>query len=237
MAMAISTSDSISARSHQLEDHTSAFVDYYANDRSEMLQFLPPHVQRLIDIGCGEGLFGEAVKRRFPNCETWGLEPIKDAADQASRRNDCVICAPLGSSAQIPLASFDVVTMNDVLEHLQWPEPALSAARQLLRPNGKLILSLPNVQFLPNILKLVVENDWEYQDFGVLDRTHFRFFTTKSATRLLEANGYQVESISGINQIRPRWYFRLPISLAPRYFRWLPFQQFAIVASPIASEN
>ena len=134
----------------------------------------------------------------------------------------------------LPTAYFDVVTMNDVLEHLAWPEPALAVAKRILRPGGKLILSLPNVQFLLNVLDLVKRNDWEYRDDGILDRTHFRFYTTKSATRLLKQNGFHVEQIAGINPIRPKWYYRLLFAIAPRYFYWMPFFQFAIVARPIS---
>ena len=205
-------------------------VGYYENNRAEMLDFLPPDPRHLIDIGCGEGLFGQAVKARFPNCETWGVEVVVPAAEKAAARNDRVIRTSFESAEELPTAYFDVVTMNDVLEHMPWPEPALATARRILRPDGKLVLSLPNVQFLLNVLDLVKRNDWEYQDCGILDRTHFRFYTTKSATRLLERNGFRVEQITGINPMRPKWYYRVIFALAPRYFRWMPFFQFAVVA-------
>ena len=210
-------------------------AEYYKNDRTEMLQFLPPNPRRLIDIGCGDGLFGAAVKSRYPECETWGVELIPDAAQKAASRNDRVVQTPFENAEELPDSYFDVVTMNDVLEHMPWPEPALAAAKRILRPDGRLVLSLPNVQFLLNVLDLVKRNDWEYQDSGILDRTHFRFYTTKSAARLLEHNGFHVESITGINAMRPKWYYRLLFRLAPRYFRWMPYFQFAVVARPIAT--
>lgn len=151
----------------------------------------------------------------------------------AATRNDRVINASLDCVDALPGAYFDVVTMNDVLEHIPWPEPALATARRILKPDGKLVLSLPNVQFLLNVLDLMKHNDWEYQDSGILDRTHFRFYTTKSATRLLERNGFQVEKITGINPIRPKWYYRFVFAMAPKYFYWMPFFQFALVARPI----
>jgi len=212
-------------------------AEYYHNDRAEMLQFLPPNPTRLIDVGCGEGLFGAAVKTRYPGCETWGVELVADAAQRAALRNDRIIQTPFETAAELPDSYFDVVTMNDVLEHIPWPEPALSTARRILRPGGKLVLSLPNVQFLLNVLNLVKRNDWEYEDWGILDRTHFRFYTTKSAARLLERNGFQVEAITGINAMRPKWYYRMIFRLAPRVFRWMPYFQFAIVARPNAATD
>jgi 2-polyprenyl-3-methyl-5-hydroxy-6-metoxy-1,4-benzoquinol methylase len=215
------------------EQIASVNPGYYKNDRAEMISFLPPDPKRLIDIGCGEGLFGAAVKARFPDCEIWGVELIADVAKKAAARNDRIIQTSFEKAAELPEAYFDVVTMNDVLEHIPWPEPALATARRILRPSGKLVLSLPNVQFFLNVLDLVKRNDWKYQDSGILDRTHFRFYTTKSATRLLEQNGFKVEQVTGINPIRPKWYYRLLFAVAPKYFYWMPFFQFAIVARPL----
>ena len=64
------------------------------------------------------------------------------------------------------------------------------------------MLSIPNVRHYIMSSILVFRNDWEYRQFGVLDRTHFRFFTTKSAARLLTQNGFKVETIHGLNYTR-----------------------------------
>jgi 2-polyprenyl-3-methyl-5-hydroxy-6-metoxy-1,4-benzoquinol methylase len=207
--------------------------DYYQQSRQEMLGFLPPDPKRLIDIGCGEGLFGAAVKARFPTCETWGVELVPDAAERAATRNDHVLRTSFEQPVELPAAYFDVVTMNDVLEHMTWPEPALANVKRILRPGGKLVLSLPNVQYYLNVRDLVLKNDWEYRDRGVLDRTHFRFFTSRSATRLLQQNGFQVEQIVGINPSRLKPHYRALFAMAPRLFRWMRFPQFAVVARPI----
>ena len=206
---------------------------YYTSNREEMLAFLPPQPKRLADIGCGEGMFGAAVKARFPGCEVWGVEPT-EAGAAAATRYDRVINAPLDNAAELPDHYFDVVTMNDVLEHIPWPEPALAAAHRILKPDGMLVLSLPNVQFLVNVINLVKRNEWEYTDNGILDRTHFRFYTTKSAKRLMEHNRFRVELIVGINPMRPKWYYRVMIALAPKYFYWMRFFQFAVVARPVS---
>ncbi len=208
-------------------------VDYYRKSRSEMLAFLPPQPARLIDIGCGEGFFGEAVKARFPGCETWGVEPVAAAAQSAATRNDHVVHAPLENAPDLPAGHFDAVTMNDVLEHLTWPEPALAMARRILKPDGKLVLSLPNIAHYRVVHDLVFKNDWEYGDYGILDRTHFRFYTTKSATRLLQQNGFTMERVAGINAAPVEWYYRLLFAASPKVFGWMRFPQFAVVARPI----
>lgn len=205
---------------------------YYRQSRPEMLQFIPETTQRLLDIGCGEGRFGEAVKRKFPGCETWGVEPVTEAAAEAKTRNDNLINASIGAVGELPQNYFDVVTMNDVLEHIDYSEPVLAAIKKLLKPGGRLVLSLPNVRFYLNMRDLIFHKDWEYKDFGILDRTHMRFFTQKSAERLLRENGYKILEIRGINERQAKLHYRILFALAPSFFKDMKAGQFAIVAVP-----
>jgi SAM-dependent methyltransferase len=209
-----------------------AETEYYAQSRPEMLRFIPKDTRRLLDIGCGEGRFGEAVKKMLPDCETWGVEPTPDAASSAATRNDRILARPLDDLAELPDGHFDVVTMNDVLEHLPYSEPALAVVRRVLRPDGRLVLSLPNVRYYLNVRDLIFKKDWRYQDFGILDRTHLRFFTEKSAVRLLEENGFETVSVTGLNDAPLKLHYRLLFALAPGLFREMKFPQFAVVAAP-----
>lgn len=206
---------------------------YYSQSRPEMVRFVPPDTKILLDIGCGEGRFGEAVKRALPGCETWGIEPVPAAAAEAGKRNDKVINGTIDAVDGLPAAHFDVVTMNDVLEHIAESEPVLNSVKRLLRPGGLLILSLPNVRFYLTVRDLVFRKDWEYQDYGILDRTHLRFFTQKSAARLLRDNGYEVLSMQGINTHRLKLHYRILFGLAPTLFEDMRYRQMAIVARPV----
>jgi SAM-dependent methyltransferase len=215
----------------------SAQEIYYSQARPEMLRFIPPSTERLLDIGCSEGRFGEAVKAALPNCETWGVEANEKAAADAATRNDRVLNGLIGEVAGLPDAYFDVVTMNDVLEHIPYSEPVLAIVRRLLRPGGRLVLSLPNVRYYLNVRDLVFRQDWEYQEFGILDRTHFRFFTQKSAVRLLTQNGYRVIEQAGLNPPRLKLHYRALFALAPSLFEGMRYPQFALVAEPAGVEG
>jgi len=210
---------------------------YYSQTRPEMLRFIPASTERLLDIGCSEGRFGAAVKAALPNCETWGVEANETAAAEAATRNDRVLTGLIGEVEGLPDAYFDVVTMNDVLEHIPYSEPALAIVRRLLRPGGRLVLSLPNVRYYLNVRDLVFRQDWEYQDFGILDRTHFRFFTQKSAVRLLTQNGYRVIEQAGLNPPRLKLHYRALFALAPGLFEGMRYPQFAVVAEPAGNEG
>ena len=208
-------------------------AEYYAQARPEMLRYIPKDTRRLLDIGCSEGRFGAGVKAALPGCETWGVEPVAGPAEEAARRNDKVIHGEIGPETELPKAYFDVVTMNDVLEHIPYSEPVLDLVKQVLKPGGKLILSLPNVRYYLNARDFLVHKDWKYEDFGILDRTHFRFFTEKSIARLLTENGFQVEMVEGINAPKLKAHYRALFALAPGFFRDMRSPQFAVIARPI----
>jgi 2-polyprenyl-3-methyl-5-hydroxy-6-metoxy-1,4-benzoquinol methylase len=206
---------------------------YYAQSRAEMLPFLPRGLMSLIDIGCAGGWFGAMVKKTYPAAEIWGVEPVESVASEAASRADRIIVSEIEKAEeQLPAQYFDVVTMNDVLEHLPYPEPALALARHILKPDGRLILSLPNVRYYVNVKNLIVHGDWHYQDFGILDRTHMKFYTQRSARRTLSENGFSVERIVGINPAKLRPHYRALFALAPRFFEDARYPQFAMVARP-----
>ena len=91
---------------------------------------------------------------------------------------------------------FDCIICADVLEHLYDPESVLVKLAGYLKNNGYLLLSVPNVQHWSMIARLIFGR-WDYQEEGILDSTHIRFFTRKSLRQLVPRAGYQIEKISG----------------------------------------
>ena len=92
-----------------------------------------------------------------------------------------------------------------------------------------MIISLPNVRHIRNLFDLIVRKEWEYQDAGVLDRTHLRFFTKKSATRMVREAGYSLEVCQGIDPSR-KWYIPIFNILTLGFFSDARFVQFAFRA-------
>ena len=95
--------------------------------------------------------------------------------------------------------NFDVVVCNDVIEHMADHDKFLRDIKGKLAFNGCLVGSVPNVRYFGNLFKLLAKKDWKYEDQGVLDRTHLRFFTEKSLSRTFCDNGYIVNELRGIN--------------------------------------
>jgi 2-polyprenyl-3-methyl-5-hydroxy-6-metoxy-1,4-benzoquinol methylase len=205
---------------------------YYACDRPEMLKFIPPDAKRLLDVGCAGGAFGAAIKEMLPECEVWGIEPQKEPAVIAASRLHKVYNDIFSRNLDVPHQAFDAITMTDVLEHIYDTDGTLQLTRDLLAPGGRLILSLPNVQFYVHCYNQMMKGEWEYQDDGLLDRTHVRFFTASSAKRTLERNGFVVERMEGLPGNPPAGKWKLLFAMFPKRLYWARFLQFAVVARP-----
>ena len=204
---------------------------YYTEHRPEMVRFVPREATRILDVGCACGHFGEELKERR-GVEVWGVEKIATAAEEAGRRLDRVFTMSIEEALiELPKASFDAVTFNDVLEHLIDPWAVLRGVAPLLAPGGAVVAAVPNVRFFRNLANLVFRGDWRYEESGILDRTHLRFFTRKSARRLFEESGYAIERLEGINRsksLRPLLWNMLFLGQMDD----IRYLQFVIVARP-----
>ena len=123
---------------------------------------------------------------------------------------------------------FDLVTFNDVLEHVIDPAVLLTAAIERLHPSGWVLATIPNVRFLPVVLDLVRRDRWDYADWGVLDRTHLRFFTRSTMVELLESAGLVDVRAAGVNSVFGLSRFRRYRPLAGRIGS-AEFMQYVVV--------
>jgi 2-polyprenyl-3-methyl-5-hydroxy-6-metoxy-1,4-benzoquinol methylase len=206
---------------------------YTFNERPRMLECIP-YGSSVLEVGCGRGGFGLGLRRDRGVTRSVGIEVNVAAADEARAYFDNVLCAPYPDVLDRIDEKFDCVVFNDVLEHLIDPWEALRRTRGILEPTGIVVASIPNVRVVDVSIGLL-RGDWTYQDEGVLDRTHLRFFTRTSIMRMMDEAGYEVESICPINPL-PRFH-RLARHIDPdgRYGRTiadLVHLQFAVTARP-----
>lgn len=210
-------------------DYTNKPQGYYDNIRSEMLKYLPLSAKKILDIGCGNGAFAEVIKNKN-NAEVWGMELMSDEAEKAKSRLYKVFVGPCEDHINsLPDDYFDVVYCNDVLEHLVDPYAVLKTIYKKLRKNGQVISSIPNVRYHNTFIKTLIGKDWKYEDHGVMDFTHMRFFTQKSIRRMYEDAGFEVNLNEGINKsksIKP-YLYNLPFLFTQMD---ILYPQFATVA-------
>lgn len=146
--------------------------------------------QRILDIGCGSGLLGEALRKK--GNYVIGVNISQSELAVAKNRLDEIICHDVTSDIDINLEQpVDVLLFSDILEHTPDPEFVLKKFLKYLKPGGLIIISIPNVACYNMRLRLL-GGFFNYEDYGVLDRTHLRFFTKKSLLKFLHHCGLTV---------------------------------------------
>jgi SAM-dependent methyltransferase len=174
-------------------ESTNPLPGYYAFVRREIQPLLPARADHALDVGCGQG--GTLAWLKFSGiaARTTGIELDAAAAAIARSRVDRLIQGDAEAAFDaLPAGSFDLVLCLDVLEHLVDPWRAMAKLTRALRPGGSVIISVPNVRHYSVALPLLWSGRWQYEEAGILDRTHLRFFTRASARGLLTGAGLEL---------------------------------------------
>ncbi len=148
---------------------------------------------RILDIGCASGFLREFL----PSSDFYliGVERDPDLAEKARQQYDEVYPADLTQAFILPIQPPNAIVLADVLEHLPDPETVLIGLLQrYTKPGTPVIISLPNVAHLYVRLNLLLGR-FEYSDRGILDRTHLRFFTLRTAQQLCANCGVRIQSV------------------------------------------
>lgn len=176
-------------------------MNYHTHQRPEMAKFLPANYLRVLEIGCGNGVFKQNLTH--PPQEYWGIELDPYAAAVAEKSLTKVLVGDVFHSlSSVPDNYFDLVICNDVIEHLPSEVAFFNAIKPKMTSHGYLVGSIPNFRHVSNLYEILIQKDWEYKDAGLLDKTHLRFFTEKSLCRAFLAASFDIEEMVGINDIK-----------------------------------
>lgn len=169
--------------------------EYFSGQRSDVADLVPEECSRILDVGCGYGGLGRILRARGV-AQVFGVELNPDAA---SHLEGVYAGHWIGDVEQVSLPAdtepFDCIVFADVLEHLRDPWGTLAQYLQRLKPGGYVVASIPNVRNIALLYNLVVRGQWRYEDSGLLDRTHLRFFTRREIIELFSAVGLEVERV------------------------------------------
>lgn len=172
---------------------------YYESERREMLPYIPSGASRFVELGCGAGAFGALLRKTRSDAHVVGIEIHTESAVEAHKRLNQVIQKPVDVALDlIEEGSVDCVVCNDILEHLVDPWSTLLQIKRVLRPGGAVVSSIPNVRYFPVFRNYFLGGDWRYEKWGVLDKTHLRFFTNASIQRMFVEAGYVSIRVEGI---------------------------------------
>jgi 2-polyprenyl-3-methyl-5-hydroxy-6-metoxy-1,4-benzoquinol methylase len=170
----------------------------YESPRWDVQAAVPEHVQRILELGCATGALGAALKARN-GADVVGVEIDPDYAKQAAQRLDRVVVANAESFVRDeptpPEAPFDCIIGADVFEHLVDPWTTLQLATGMLESGGTVVVSVPNVLYLPALWAVLVGGRWPREDEGIFDRTHLRWFTMQDAIEFVCGAGLRLNRV------------------------------------------
>ena len=190
--------------------------------RREILELIPSTAKRILDLGCGAGNLGKALKRR-QDCTVCGIELNKEAAEIARTNLDGVWTDNLNRfDPTFSKVKYDTLIFADILEHLVSPWNVLKKFTSVLADEGVIIASFPNVAH-PYVVSNLQRGLFRYVPSGILDMTHLRFFTKTTIFQLFTQCGLKITKFRPwpsadnptqyhVTAVRPKLKFPKPIT-------------------------
>ena len=173
-------------------------ASYYQHTRLELVSMLEKTPETALEIGCGSGNTLQYLKQQGTH-QTFGIELNGAVAQDAVKHVDHVAEGDIESLQwPFPGQMFDCIIIGDVLEHLRDPWGLVATLSSSLNSRGEVVASLPNVRFYGVSIPLLIGGRWTYTEQGVLDRTHLRFFTKRTATELFSSAGLEISRVASI---------------------------------------
>ena len=169
---------------------------YFGAVRKDILSIIPKNLNKVLEVGCGNGSTLMYLKAHKYCQWTCGVELFINASEIDDQSIDEFYQLDIEQkSLPIEKSSIDLILCLDVLEHLVNPNETVNYLHTLLRPNGLIIASIPNVRHYSVLLPLIFQGKWEYKNEGLLDSTHLRFFAKETAMRLMISSGLELVEI------------------------------------------
>lgn len=160
----------------------------------DLLRLMDRPFSAVVEVGCSRGALARAYRRAFPNTPYTGIEIDAGYADTARKYCDRVLCGDierLGGKEMESLFPSDCWVFGDTLEHLRDPWTVLRTIRQSISTSGQILACIPNAQHWSVIARLA-SGFFRYEDQGLLDRTHLRWFTRITMIELFQSTGFKV---------------------------------------------
>lgn len=218
-------------------DYQDKSTNYYSNIRQDLIAFFDKKKDlKVLEIGAayGETLF--YMKENGIAKEAIGIELFEDTINKGNyKKIDRFI---FGNINEIELPEyknyFDLVLLPDVLEHIFEPKTALQKAHSFLNDKGEIVISMPNIRHYSAFLKIYLKGDFSYNESGIFDYTHVRFYCRKNIQELLESSDFQVLKQEGsIRNFKAQSFAKIINKLTFRLFEEFLSTQYFFKAKKI----
>jgi 2-polyprenyl-3-methyl-5-hydroxy-6-metoxy-1,4-benzoquinol methylase len=210
----------------------SAYSDYKVslenpNSSWTMLFNLVQPGSTVLDVGCSAGYFSKLLTEE-KSCVVDGLE-LDESDAETARQNGCRSVV-VGNVEELELkdsfdVGYDAIVFADVLEHLLDPASVLAKSADILNPGGKILFSIPNMANASIRLQLL-QGNFDYEDEGLLDRTHLRFYTLQTINEMVNASGLELLELDATTfdvteEITDKVLHRIGLAPTPEFHRFL----------------
>ena len=157
----------------------------------KILRMIPSGAS-VLDVGCSSGNLGEYLIQKNIAKKVDGVEIDKGDAAKAAKKLNKVIHMNVETDSFSKLDRYDVIIFADVLEHMKDATAVLERMKDLLKPGGRIIFSIPNMAHLFVRLQLL-EGRFSYTQTGLLDRTHLHFYDEDEVRRIFSEAGFTIK--------------------------------------------
>ena len=178
-------------------EYSKETISAYTCRRTDLLSLIPIDAKKILEIGCSDGNLGTALKERVSHdVNVIGVEIDERLANIARNAIDYVFnenVETLDFDALRDFAPFDCIVLGDVLEHLTTPDVLLMRLSPLLKEDGHLVSSIPNIRHVSALWTVACNGTFPRRSRGIFDSTHLRWFTIGDAKVLFESAGYFIK--------------------------------------------
>ena len=175
----------------------ATYSTYMRTEIIDMIDYKKKNVT-VLEVGCACGATLLKIKSLNHSADVYGIELNKNAAAIANTFAKVTADNIESNCMSFKEGFFDYIIFADVLEHLNDPLLVLNNMKKYLKDGGKLLASIPNVMHF-TVLRGLLGGTWTYQDAGILDRTHIRFFTFHEIHNMFKEAGYVDMSYASTN--------------------------------------
>lgn len=157
-----------------------------------VLNLVPEGTETVLDIGCGNGELAEALRAK--GCKVTGVDISEKAIEEAKKFLDEGFCFDIEKENwpdKLLTKKFDLIIVSEVIEHLFDPIVFMKKIKPLVKTGGRIIITTPNILFWKNRLKILF-GKFQYEDKGIMDYGHIRFFTTDTIKSFFKKSGFRI---------------------------------------------
>lgn len=208
---------------------------YYEHPRLDFLTWVAPRGSRAIDLGCGAGAFGRTLRDQGFTYQV-GVEIAPEAAERARDAYDLVLDMSIDDALSRITETFDLIICADILEHLTDPWAVTTALRRLAHPGTVLAVSIPNIRYWRALVRIAAGRGFAYEESGIFDSTHLRFFTSADALRMLRESGWTPQRVGAPPPGRLQVLRQLARDLTHHWTSQWTARQTWVVCTPLAGQ-